>query len=288
MRSAVLDRDRHCGRNGHTHPRVGIARPVVTGDEFHRGDGPVALRPCRLADAVAVETRTGRVIPADCDSGHCVVCGVTRARVRAAAITWCQRQQDRSRLITLTRCPDDWQTLRGQVRDLRQRIIDVRGRCEWIWTVERGAQTGMKHVHAIQHGTFIKQRELQKMWGDRIVDIRQVHDASKYISKSAALVSGYVGKGASDASGLATHLGLNGGRLHHWSRQFFCGKSIRDAIKLSRQSDADASWMVVHLGDDTPETVRDRATRAASARYVPDGTEHTHPHRSELIRKAWQ
>jgi hypothetical protein len=145
----------------------------------------------------------------------------------------------------------------------------------------------MKHVHAIQHGSFIKQRELQKMWGDRIVDIRAVHDAAKYISKSAAMVSGYVGKGASDAQGLSIHLGLNGGRLHHWSRRFFGDLSIRQAVAMGRQSDPDAKWVVVTLGDDTPDTLRARAVAAAAAQYIPDGNEHTHPHRSALIRKAW-
>jgi hypothetical protein len=205
---------------------------------------PWTTRTCKKTGWVVVEVHTGKVMDADCDTGTCQVCGVRRAKARAAAITWQQRRQDRSRLVTLTDCPVGWQERRTQLFHLRSRLQKAGHRVEWIWTTEAGAKTGMIHVHAIQHGSYIPQKELQDAWGGRIVDVRAVHDAAEYISKSASRVAGYITKGAADERrGLAIHLGLNGGRLHHWSRQFFGGMSIREAVSASRGDRPDAVWV---------------------------------------------
>jgi hypothetical protein len=228
------------------------------------------------------------MVASDCDTGTCRVCGVRRARVRAGAITWCQREAGRSRLITLTNCPDDWQVLRGQVRDMRRRIIDQTGRCEWVWTVERGSKTGMKHVHAIQHGSYLPQSSLQNLWGGRIVDVRAVRDAAGYISKSAALVAGYIGKGATSApGGLGGHLGLNGGRLHHWSRNFWGGLSIRDAVAASRPKTAPEEWINVWRGTDDDRAMLARARYAAPRVHRWELDEHVPHMGSGITRTGW-
>ena len=233
-------------------------------------DGPIEPHPCRLDGYFLVGVDSGTVVPANCDTGVCRTCGVRRAQARAAAITWCQRQQDRSRLITLTNCPDNWQTLRGQVRDMRRRVIETSGKCEWIWTVERGSKTGMKHVHAIQHGSYLPQKTLQNLWGDRIVDVRAVSDAGGYISKSAALVAGYIGKGATgEMGGLGVHLGLNGGRLHHWSRNFWGGLSIREAVAAARTQATQEEWITIWRGDSDDRAMASRAKFAAPRVYRP-------------------
>lgn len=100
-------------------------------------------------------------------------------------------------------------------------------RTEWIWTTERGGQTGMWHVHLIQTGDFIPQRVLQDWWGGRIVDIRKAYaPAGAYISKSAGLVAQYVSKGG--RGDLEAALAVNGGRLHHWSRGWWDGLTVRE------------------------------------------------------------
>lgn len=223
--------------------------------------------PCTSAGFAVVAVTAGNIYDADCDNGHCQTCGVRRAQTRAVAITWMQRQCDRSRLITLTNCPPDWQTRRGQVRDMRRRLIKDGYRCEWIWTTERGSRSGMWHVHAIQHGSFIEQAVLQQMWGDRIIDVRAVHDAGQYISKSAARVANYLGKGATGpVGGLGDHLGVNGGRLHHWSRDFWGGRSIREAVAASRGERPVEQYISVWRGNSTEEEIRTRALRACVSR----------------------
>lgn len=182
--------------------------------------------PCRLASYVVCDRLTGEFWPADCDTGTCPTCGINRSRVRARLVTERCRQVAHPRFITLTNAPEDWQTRRGQVRDLARRLRGAGYRTEWIWVTERGHKNGMVHVHAVQHGDYVPQTHLQDLWGGRRVDIRSAVPAhGEYISKSAARVAGYIGKSA--AGDLDQALDLNGGRLHHWSRQFF-GMPIRE------------------------------------------------------------
>lgn len=186
----------------------------------------VKNEPCRLANYVVCDRLTGEFWPADCDTGTCSTCGVARARVRARLITERCRTEKHPRFITLTEAPDDWQARRNQVRDLARRLRGDGVRCEWVWVTERGSKTGMIHVHAIQHGDYVPQRDLERLWGGRRVDIRTAAPRhGEYISKTAARVAGYVGKTAVEH--LDDALTLNGGRLHHWSRGFF-GMPVRE------------------------------------------------------------
>lgn len=182
--------------------------------------------PCRLAGYVVIDRLSGEIWPADCDSGRCQRCGIERARVRARLVTERCKSVEHPRFITLTQAPEDWQQRRAQVRDLARRLRSIGIRTEWIWVTERGHKTGMVHVHAVQHGDYVPQRQLEELWGGRRVDIRAAAARhGEYISKSAARVASYVSK--SGAEDLDAALDLNGGRLHHWSRGFW-GMPIRD------------------------------------------------------------
>lgn len=181
---------------------------------------------CRVADYVVCDRLTGEFWPADCDTGTCSSCGINRARVRARLITARCREAEHPRFITLTNAPEDWQQRRGQVRDLARRLRAVGCRTEWIWVTERGHKSGMVHVHAVQLGDYVPQAHLQDLWGGRRVDIRAATPRSgEYISKGAARVASYIGKGSRED--LDAALSLNGGRLHHWSRGFW-GMPIRE------------------------------------------------------------
>lgn len=134
--------------------------------------------------------------------------------------------------MTFTLAAEDWQHRRAQMRDLRRRIVARGYDTEWIWATEAGGLHGMIHVHAIQWGDYIPQAELQGLWGDRRVDVRAARVShGTYISKSASAVAHYIGKGAE--SSLEAALAMNGGRLHHWSRNFF-GGPIRAALAEMR------------------------------------------------------
>lgn len=189
----------------------------------------VRTEPCRVASYVVVNRLTGEFWPADCDTGTCPTCGINRARIRARLVTERCRQVEHPRFITLTKAPQDWQQRRGQVRDLARRLRGDGYRCDWIWVTEPNPKGTGYHVHLVQHGDYVPQRELQALWGGRRVDIRSAQPRhGEYISKSAARVASYVGK--SGSVDLDAALSLNGGRLHHWSRGFF-GMPIREFRK---------------------------------------------------------
>jgi hypothetical protein len=167
------------------------------------------------------------------------MCGPRKAEQVAALMTWSIResatQGERSRLLTFTNAPEDWQTRRQKVRDVRRWAIDRGYDFEMSWATEVGSKTGMVHVHGVQHGRQkIPQGGLQDRWG-AIVDIRAIRTpgAGVYTVKEALRVAGYVVKGAQatpDGSGLGAHLALNGGRAAHWSRGFLHGRTKREAL----------------------------------------------------------
>lgn len=180
------------------------------------------------------------------------MCGPEKARRKAKIIAWAKPE----RFITLTQAPGEWQAVRQRVRTFRMRLAAEGYRTEWAWTVERGSRSGMIHVHALQHGSFIPQRVLASMWGRR-VDIRKVSDgggAAAYAVKEARRVAGYAMKGTADR--LHQHLDLNGGRGCHLSRGYLHGKTSDEVWKLLNPPDPDLDWILVPMGTDLPPELR--------------------------------
>lgn len=126
------------------------------------------------------------------------------------------------RFVTLTLAPEDWQDLRGRMRDLA-RYLRRRGLLvNWLWVVEEGSLNGMKHVHAVQWGDFIPWQDLLGWWGAR-VQIEHADAALGYLGKN---IIRYLGKGLDgDRDAIEHHMRLNGGRAAHWTRGFFNGLS---------------------------------------------------------------
>jgi hypothetical protein len=94
---------------------------------------------------------------------------------------------------------------------------------ETLWVVEKGSQTGMKHVHVIQHGRFVPKDLLSASWRYGSTQIEGAREAVGYLAKG---VIRYVAKGIDGGDGeLEDHMNLNGGRAAHWSRGFFAGMS---------------------------------------------------------------
>lgn len=186
--------------------------------------------------------------PAGCSTWACPWCGPEKARRKAQIVAWAQP----ARFVTLTQAPDTWQPLRAKVRKLALKLRAAGYRVEWAWTVERGSKSGMIHVHALQHGSYLPQRELQEYWGRR-VDIRKVSDvdgAARYTTKHAArrMVSYTLKEAGAD---LGAHLDLNGGRGVHLSRNYLHGKRSDDVWCLLHPPSA-LQWVQVpsQWGDD--------------------------------------
>lgn len=169
--------------------------------------------------------------------------------------------------MTLTQAPEGWQATRQRVRRLTMRLNAEGYTCQWAWTVERGSNTGMKHVHLLQHGDYIPQRLLQDRWGHR-VDIRKIRSAkiaANYASKEAMLVVGYSMKGTQQA--LLHHLDLNGGRAHHMSRNYLRGHRTRDVERMLWPMQEKLTWMLVPCTESDAEV----RARCAAMSTIPTG-----------------
>jgi hypothetical protein len=156
------------------------------------------------------------------------------------------------RFVTLTQAPEEWQARRAKVRKLRMRLAQLGRTTEWAWTTERGSRTGMIHVHALQRGSYVPQRELEELWGRR-VDIRKIGDAGAvagYAMKEASRVAGYAMK--EGRSNLSRHLDLNGGRGCHLSRGYLHGLTSAEVWAILHPSDPDLTWLLVPTGTDLP------------------------------------
>lgn len=171
------------------------------------------------------------------------------------------RHADRARFVTLTQAPEQWQPRRKKVRVLAEKLRKAGYKWETAWTTEAGKETGMIHIHPLQHGSYVPQRYLQEVWGAR-VDIRKVQTGgvAQYVTKDALKVAGYVVKEATAKHcSLADHLALNGGRAMHWSRGFLHGLDKRGALADLRDELADGVRRDWHLEpyDESREPRRD-------------------------------
>lgn len=168
------------------------------------------------------------------------------------------------RFVTLTNAPESWQGLRQKVRKLALNLRGEGYRCEWAWTVERGSANGMKHVHLLQHGSYVPQKRLQDLWGAivHIEAIRGATGASRYALKEARRVTAYALK--ESRASFEAHLELNGGRAYHLSRSYLRGKRTREVEKLLASSGADLHWFLVQAHEPV-DLVRARAASIASS-----------------------
>jgi hypothetical protein len=180
---------------------------------------------CPLAGYSAVDWTTGEVAwTATCGSARCyrcsrIVSGRTFALARRAMG---ELEEKRVRFVTLTLAPEEWDSLRKRMKDLVQYLRRRGIRVNWLWVVEEGSETGMKHIHCVQWGDFIPWRDLLGWWGAR-VQVEASDAAVGYLGKN---IIRYLGKGLDgDREAIEGHMNLNGGRAAHWSRGFFAGLS---------------------------------------------------------------
>lgn len=237
--------DKISGSRGHSavqgeNPRSGGAEgaPATSLDLYRES----VLEVCPSKPRFLVSLSSGQMVHVGCQRHACLVCGPKNTRRLSQAVSYRLSVPGRARFCTLTNAPEDWQSRRQKVRNLRRYLRSRGYSWEMFWSCERGTQTGMLHVHGIQHGDYVPQAVLQEVWG-QIVDIRAVRSSkvSGYVLKDAARVAGYTLKGDSNAERLA----LNGGRPAHWSRGFF-GKRLDEVYAEMQTGDA-GPWEVSTL-----------------------------------------
>jgi hypothetical protein len=153
--------------------------------------------------------------PASCNTYGCRWCGPVKANAYGQLAAASRPE----RFLTLTGASADWQENRQRVMNLL-RLVRDRGRVfEMFWAVEENPRGTGQHLHGVEHGDYVPQSLLQKLWG-AIVHIERIRvevEASRYVIKGAA-ASNYVTKGTT--ADLDAHRARNGGRAAHWTRRY--------------------------------------------------------------------
>lgn len=177
---------------------------------------------CPHAGSVAFDRTTGEVAwRPTCKNARCRRCSRQVSAQTFALARRSLEDQERARFITLTRAPEGWDATRTAMkvwmRNLRRSGYDMNA----LWVVEKGSDTGMKHVHAVQWGDFIPKHELSESWPHGFTQIEGARAATDYLGKG---VVRYVAKGLDgDGESIEEHMNLNGGRAAHWTAGFFSG-----------------------------------------------------------------
>jgi len=161
---------------------------------------------------------TGVVVPAFCRRLRCDVCRAREARrmVLALGAVGIERR------VRLSLVGDEWQTVRGRVRRLGaslRRYTD--GRWEWWWVCQGNPRGTGCHVHALVRGSYVPQRQLQRMCAREGLGIPWIGAHRPRHGRRGAAgtyeLRELVGLYELRETGREA-LVLNGGRLAHWSR----------------------------------------------------------------------
>lgn len=224
-------------------------------------------------DVVNLTTRER--FPGTCKVYRCPWCGPAKARAYGQMAAASRPE----RFVTLTLAGDSWQDCRAHMHDFIQRVR--RHQYDWqaFWAVEPNPRGTGHHVHALQHGDYIPQHELQDAWR-AIVHIEAINAHVETVGRTARYVikgttaANYVTKGTT--TDLADHVALNGGRTAHWSRRYMrlanddpvAAYALRAALGRAPQL---GPWLRVgRLEDDVQvadqlERIADLARRTRSA-----------------------
>lgn len=177
---------------------------------------------CPLEGSLAFDRTTGEVAwRPTCKNARCKRCSRQVSAQTFALARRALEDDPHVRFMTLTRAPQGWEGTRQAMKVWQRHLQRAGIRQETLWVVEQGSKTGMKHVHAVQHGDFVPKELLSASWPHGFTQIEGARQAVGYLAKG---VIRYVAKGLDgDPESIEEHMNLNGGRAAHWSRGFFAG-----------------------------------------------------------------
>lgn len=185
---------------------------------------------CGLADPLyIIDLRSQRAFPLRCKRNKCAWCLPINARRRALAMTRTRpRRMIRISLAADRGDSDPLSTARTRIKRVRQALKRSGTPAgEWCWTLEvNPAGTGY-HVHAVQHGPYINQKQLQdacQRAGAGIPYINEIKRTPGLTSRyglKAFGAAGYGMKAYRQSDGAFDALKLNHGRVEHHTPGFF-------------------------------------------------------------------
>lgn len=255
-----------------------LADAVATGREAVRvaslastDQTVTATRPLtcpNATDRVVMELYSGNVYPDRCRRNGCLYCVSLNARRRALAITIVAPE----RMITLTLAAErhdsnPCRTALIRIKRVRERLKETgRDPGEWCYTLEKNPKGTGYHVHCLQAGDYIPQRELDAASlraKAGIADIRYIHRKGIWTSRYGLKGFGADGYGLKTfrPNGSATEaLRINNGRLEHHTRGFYQYEGevlkVRDAERVAiARMNADSPKAFVAMGGKYVERV---------------------------------
>jgi hypothetical protein len=218
---------------------------------------------CPNRGAVVLDLVTGKRFPAGCKVYGCPTCGPRKAW----AVGQLGAASRPERLVTLTQAPRDWSRCRDAMNNLSHALRRRGYRTLFFWAIEPNPRRTGYHIHALQHGAYVPQALLQKLWG-AIAHVEAVKTETEqqgrvafYVVKGAA-ASHYVTKGTVDD--LTRHLAMNGQRTAHWSRGYMRldndEPATARALRLAmRKGSTDGRYVLVGAGETDDEIIHRRA-----------------------------
>ncbi len=237
---------------------------------------------------------TGEARAARCGRNGCSVCIVANARRRALALALAKPQREiRVSLVADAQDPDPWVTARRRMNRIREYMARWETPIgEWAYFVEKNpAETGF-HAHVMQRGQAKVDKDLleeaSQQAGAGLTRIRKVKsagDLAAYGLKGIALAA-YGLKGTDDNDGGTEFLRLNGGRLGHFSRNYFVSAAggtlgVRQAERAALEAvyghrEGAGAWTLVSeraatsyrsvVPGSSTAAIRARATRAGGSK----------------------
>ncbi len=239
------------------------------------GGGPGGIRKpprCpRRADWIALNRRTGEIVPASCRANFCSWCGPINASHIAGALALAGPE----RAILLTGLSPNWQTNRHWMRESTYRLRKVlKGELQLAWHIEPNPKGTGHHAHAWQRGPFIPQRALSEVVASvgmgKVAFINRMRgNPNKPLGYGLKLAGMPYGMKTitETEDGLATYLEANGGRLVHTTKGFWrdaegnaCGQ--REAMKAWASRNRTATLVEEGKWEAMPDERRPGFTRA--------------------------
>lgn len=197
---------------------VAATEPTDTTSSLVLKEKNVARCPQVGFDLVALDD--GDRVPGSCKTYGCEVCGPRKA------FGWQQllAASRPERFVTLTLAPLAFAECRNAVNRLHHELRRRGYRWQLSWAIEPNPRKTGNHIHGVQHGDYVPQALLQKLWGHIVhveaITVEQQGEgrAAMYVVKGAG-VANYMTKGTLED--LPRHLELNGGwRVEHHTRGY--------------------------------------------------------------------
>jgi hypothetical protein len=219
---------------------------------------------------------TGERFPLRCKANFCSWCGP----INAALIAQAQGMAAPERSVRFSLVPDDWQTARLIIKQVREALADGGKRNEFAYSIERNPKGTGCHLHMVQHGDYLDQKWLQEVCqrnGLGIPYINRLRTANgpAYGLKRAG-AAWYSMKATQERADLyGDFLKINGGRLSHHTRGYYRdedgrtltqGQAIAAVVARKHQAEPEEGTWVTVVEGRSLASARIERLRAAGSR----------------------